>query len=63
MEEHATISACTLTKREKWELHLPLMTEKFLQSSMWHIKKQRRVINEKKKDEKSGNSACSNNGV
>ena len=39
------------------------MTEKFLQSSMWHIKKQRRVINEKKKDEKSGNSACSNNGV
>ena len=29
-----TVSACTLTKREKWELHLPLMTEKFLQSSM-----------------------------
>lgn len=34
MEEHATISACTLTKREKWELHLPLMMEKSLQSSM-----------------------------
>ena len=39
------------------------MMEKSLQSSMWHIKKQRRVINEKKRDEKSGSSACSNNGV
>lgn len=29
------------------------MTEKFLQSSMWHIKKQRRVINEKKRMKKA----------
>ena len=37
MEEHATISACTVTKREKWELRLPLMMEKSLPVSYTHL--------------------------